>query len=805
MRILRSKLISKNLTAKLTLPDKDLIPCACHYDEDTVLTKNGELFQVIKIVGFYCETVGAEKVSLRETIRQAVLQNVKSEKISFCFHTIRTKKNLDLDDDYETTFSKDLHSSWARKNYWHDKYVNEVYVTIIHESLPISIKNPKDFLASLSFKHQRKVHDEYLEQAHSELKQTVDGVLSTLQQYGANRLTITESKKGFISEILQFFGKIIHLSEQELPLPLIDISQFLATHKMAFGNNTIEVMGERGKHFAAILSLKEYMDLPAVVMDQFLQLPIEFIVTQTVNFVESRKVIKQFDYQNYILSVSRNPKFGQISGISEIMSVNPASATECCESQFTIMILAETLAELQEDIQRSVNALTKMGLQVIREDIFMEKCFWSQLPANFSFFSRKKYLKTDKIAGFASLHNFPAGNRTNNHWGDAITIFRTAALGTPYFFNFHRQDNGHTILIGPQESGRTALMNFLVSEASRILTKLILIDQYGTAEVLLKAMNGTYLTAGATAKESGTEALHLNILTLDPAHDKDRSCLKQWFSAFYKAYVGNRPEEIVTEKVNFILEIITSLSASERHLRLLLEKLEMRGFDTDFCQALRQLLETEPFSSLFGGEIDHFATFSGKILGINCESIANNNALLTLFVPYVLYRIQNLMNGTPSMVVLDDAWHLLERMPDAVSIKEWLDSLKRQNAVALLASEKAEFLAEKPLTATIVSQTATQIYLPNADPSDAYKQRFGLTEEEYALLTSMKIINKHFLLKHGEDAIVAELNLSGINEMLAILNGDQEVRKVLKILLQENGDNPEIWLPLLYERYKYVA
>ena len=69
------------------------------------------------------------------------------------------------------------------------------------------------------------------------------------------------------------------------------------------------------------------------------------------------------------------------------------------------------------------------------EDIFLEHCFWSQLPGNFSFLRRQKIINTGRIAGFASLHSFPSGSISGNHWGSAICALKTV-LNTPFFFNF---------------------------------------------------------------------------------------------------------------------------------------------------------------------------------------------------------------------------------------------------------------------------------------------------------------------------------------------------------------------------------
>ena len=110
------------------------IPYACHYDDYNLLTKTGELMQVIKIEGYSKEMISSEEnIDLRTIIRKAITDNIKDRKVAIWFHTIRRKRNLDSINYYPWTFAKDTHDAWAKKNYWRDKFVNELYVTILYD------------------------------------------------------------------------------------------------------------------------------------------------------------------------------------------------------------------------------------------------------------------------------------------------------------------------------------------------------------------------------------------------------------------------------------------------------------------------------------------------------------------------------------------------------------------------------------------------------------------------------------------------------------------------------------------------
>ena len=90
----KNKKKSDSRKAVLTVPDEDFLPYVCHYDESTILTKNGELLQTIRITGFSSTSVVSEIVSLRDSVREAILESIPDKGVALWFHTIRRKKNI---------------------------------------------------------------------------------------------------------------------------------------------------------------------------------------------------------------------------------------------------------------------------------------------------------------------------------------------------------------------------------------------------------------------------------------------------------------------------------------------------------------------------------------------------------------------------------------------------------------------------------------------------------------------------------------------------------------------------------------
>ena len=83
---------------------EDFIPVACHFNENTLITKNGELLQTIQINGINSEKISNNLFNLRAMVRKAISESVDSGKYAFWIHTIRRKDDLDDTANYNGFF-----------------------------------------------------------------------------------------------------------------------------------------------------------------------------------------------------------------------------------------------------------------------------------------------------------------------------------------------------------------------------------------------------------------------------------------------------------------------------------------------------------------------------------------------------------------------------------------------------------------------------------------------------------------------------------------------------------------------------
>lgn len=771
--------------------ESDFIPYACHYDPETILTKNGELMQTIKIVGFSFESVQSEGVDLRETIRRAIQAGLNTDDFAVWFHTIRRRKNLNPGGSYAEAFPKYVHDTWNKRHDWEHKYINELFITVVREGETSNIRNASRFMRALFISRDLEERERHLAHMHAELNAATSRMLHYLEAYGARKLVAYEKQGVHYSEPLRFLGKILKLYEESTPLMDADLSRQLATHDVTFGFDAMEVRAPDGnRRFGAMLTIKEYRELSLAAIDEFLQLPEEFIVTQSMDFINHAKAYKSFKYQHYIAGLSNDEKLARLSGLQDIIDSDQGQPTDYGEHQLTIFLVADDVKHLNRYLENTVNALNSLGIVAMREDLRLEEAYWAQLPGNFVFLKRLKPINSSRIAGFANLSNFPAGKERENHWGPAVTVFNTAA-NTPYFFNFHIGNVGHTTIIGPYGAGKTVLLNFLVSEARKFNNKLFFFDQNHGAEIFLRSLNGAYHALTPARSELAMNPLQL------PDSPATRNFLLLWAEALVCGASGMQLNGSQDKAIEEAVARIYQEPQENRHLRRFAQILA--EIDDFLAKRLSPWHSGGSHAGLFDHAEDR-VNLQGLVHGFEMADIVKDRHSVAPTMLYLIQRIMGELDGTPAIIVLDEAWGLMDNAIFAPRLNGWLEALTAKNAIAIFATESVEDASQSALSKAVFSGIATQIYLPNPMPSAAYQTVFGLNDTEFSFLDLMDEEKRHFMLKKGGDAIVASLNLDGMRTIMDVLSATPENLAIMRQVIAEKGPEPTAWVPVFMER-----
>jgi len=167
----------------------------------------------------------------------------------------------------------------------------------------------------------------------------------------------------------------------------------------------------------------------------------------------------------------------------------------------------------------------------------------------------------------------------------------------------------------------------------------------------------------------------------------------------------------------------------------------------------------------------------------------------------LFHRIEERLNGEPTIIVIDEGWKALDDDVFVRRIKDWEKTIRKRNGIIGFATQSAQDALESRIASAIIEQAATQIFMANPKArAEDYVTGFGLTQHEYELIRTLPDSAHCFLIKHGQESVVVRLNLSGERELLTILSGRERTVRLLDEIRAEQGDGTEDWLQTLLAR-----
>lgn len=781
----------------LITPVSEFIPYYCHYNGHTLLTKNGELLQTIKIAintkGLNYESGTDASNIVREVIRAALVQHVKTDTMALWLHTIRKRQSIRYKGKFKEALAAKVHERWQQVHRWKYQYYNEIYVTILHDGQSSQLTDTDNFKNLIFFNRNRQLRNSYLDKIAGELDKTVAHVLAAINQtFVATRLSVvervpdpSEMKVGqavFYSEQMEFLGTLLNLRAEKVLLPQLDLSEALSTTKQTFGFNALETKTESGKRrFGAILSLKQYREVPSETIDRLLQAPMEFIICQAFHFIPHTGALKQYREQKELFDISGDLYCIGASGIADMMSSKAEKSTDFGEHQTTLMVLCDELKQLDGEISKVQAAFAELGLITIREDIKLEEVYWSQLPANFEFIRRKDTINTSRLAGFARLNRYPQGVSAGNHWGDAVTIF-TTLVGSPYFFNFHHQDNGHTLMLDYNsfnDQFGAILTNFLLCETRKFDGRLYVFDRMRSADLMFEKLGGHYHNFSVLARDPERKQLKLNPFALEDT-SRNRGFLLAWTGTLIS------PDAPLTDAHKDILragiEHLYTQLPEKRRLDELVEFVVPQ--DIALAKMFAKWHNEGVYAGIFDG-VEETLNVKDMLNAFDMEPVVKKPDTVVPIFSYLLHRIITEIDGKPSIILLHEAFDLLDNSFIAPRLESLLGMLQENNAMVIFTTGKPGKAVQSSVFQTVMQHCATQLFLPD-DVRQEYEQMgIGISEYDARRLLRMDRQRGNFLVKQNNETIALTADFKAMDELYAVFAND---RKNLAAALSHGAD-----------------
>ncbi len=776
----------------------DRLPYARLIDASTVLLRDGSVMSTLQVPGLLFETEATEALNAHAATREVMLRSTLDSRFVMYHHVIRRRVEVELDGEFPDPLSRHIDARWKERLAGGSLFINDQFVTLI--------RRPARGRAGLAERISRlwnRTSQAELEADPKDirtLQSAITGLVASLSAYGASVLADYDapSGDGTNSEMLEFLSALYNgeMRPVRRPHEETDIGHMLPYRRASFGLDAMELRGSDAPDFASIIGLKDYPEATSAgMLDGLLRLPYEMIVSESYAPSERTTARERID-----LALRRLRSVDEDAAAERADMLNARDAlgngsVGFGDHHLTVQVRERDLARLDEATAACAAALADTGAIAVREDTNLEPSFWAQFPGNEQYVVRRALISSANMASFGSLHGFALGQASGNHWGDAVTLLETTSA-TPFFFNFHHGDLGNFSVIGPSGSGKTVVMNFLAAQAQKFSPRTILFDKDRGAEVFVRGIGGNY------DRISAGQPTGFNPLAL-PDTPANRAFLRDWLGVLLKA---EGPEELAT-----ITQAVDATYANDPKLRRLRHFKELlsgakRPEPGDLADRLSAWIGSASGAQDVGGG-EHAWLFDNaadkldldnRVLGFDMTELLENPRLRTPTMMYLFHRIDERLDGSPTMILIDEGWKALDDEVFAARIRDWLKTLRKRNALVGFATQSARDALESRISTALVEQTATMVFMPNsrARPED-YCDGFGLTDHEFALIRSLPAHSRCFLVRQPDASVVVRLDLSGAPEVLTVLSGREASVRRLDLLREAVGDDPAAWYPQL--------
>jgi len=797
-----------------------------------VKTESGDYVSVLRITGIAHESADDEDIVSWKEQLNSLWKNLAAPDLCFYTHTVRRVESSYPGGDFNNDFCirlNDKYKSHMRKT---KMRVNELYVTIVYRPNHSAVnaatsgffekiwKGITKFLGIFGVNFEsdekalRQFHIEQQLEAIEKLNDHINVVKSAMKRYGPFVLSTYEENNAIYSEVLEFFGYLINGEWQKFPLPKGKASYFLPTTRLFFGTETIEMrFPDKNSRYGACISFKEY---PAVTAPGFLNallsVPFDFVLTES--FVPKSKAFALNEMQRTQRKMVNAGEVAQslIDELDDALDDVSAGRIIMGEHHLSMMVFADSRKELKNNLAIARGDLIDLSIVIAREDVALEAAYWAQLPGNFKYRPRPSLINSRNFSGLASFHNFPSGRLKYNQWGDAVTMFRTTS-GTPFFFNHHealdkkpKKDEeeknqqkalANTLIIGPSGSGKTVVQSFLMAQLEKFNPTMFIFDKDLGLEIFVRRMRGFY-----SAIRKG-EPTGFNPFYLEPT--EENIIFLEKFVKKLATTDKYSPSIVEERKISDAIRDILKLPLQFRSLSALLSYLDSTKLDGAHAHLKKWCSQTGDGKKgsnawLFDSGPDMLDFSNNRIFGFDVTQFLDDDELRTPVVMYLFHRMEQLIDGRRFVCFLDEFWKMLldKHFEDFAQNK--LKTIRKQNGFLVFGTQSPKDVIKSPIAHSIIEQCPTQLYMPNDKASEEdYINGFKLTRREYEIIKE-EMTGRKFLIKQSGNSIVAELNLQGFDNELAIMSGTTDNVVLLEHIIAEVGEDPDIWEPIFHER-----
>ncbi len=752
--------------------------------DDVMVLREGDLLATLRLDGLNPMTTEDDRLdALKRAVAAIVAQTGNA--FGFYIHRVSVPQDLGLKPVEGDTFAASIDARWA-------SHIKELRPS--KRQLYLSVVRRPSMSARLPWlrKFARKAWVKDRAARVQELNEVMGFFDVALSSANPVRLTKEGGEwLGYLNTLNA--GSFSPIAFGQSPLPL---SHTISDCRATFDGDvvTITCATTGTVKYGALFSIKTYPALTDVTLLDALDLPLDIVLTNSFSPIPGNIMAERIQRIIRQMHASDDAAVSLRDQLALAADDQEAGRIAFGDHHLSIAVYALD----RDTLERAAAQIKRVGQEImaviVRENMALKATYFAQSPGNFGYRARKTPISSTNFADFAALHGGVEGrDNTESPWGQSITILPTVGTSA-YRFNFHEAGAagkeptvGHTLVLGRTGTGKTLTTAFLAAQAQRVDARLFFFDKDRGLEMAVRALGGRYneIRAGVP---TGLNPLASEI------DKRGRAWLSDWLATLL-----TRNGDLSGEQSRHIQSaVMQNADAGLALQRFASFETLFQSLDDD-GELQSRVAEWSPggrFGWVFeepegGSSLD----LTGDIVGFDMTEILDMTTERMAVLSYIFRQIERVVEDRrPTIIVLDEAWKLLDDPYFGARLENWLVTLRKMNCVVIMMTQYPSQLRDSRVGKTIVETVPTQILFPNDRATVADYDFLRVNAKEAALLTQPTIGQRIALVRSAGDSVFIDADLSTLGGLLPILGGGAtgEAR-----VSADWRSNPDFWRPSL--------
>ena len=397
----------------------------------------------------------------------------------------------------------------------------------------------------------------------------------------------------------------------------------------------------------------------------------------------------------------------------------------------TVTVWDEEPALAAEKLRLVEKVIQGRDFTCVTEGMNAIEAWLGSLPGHVYGNVRQPPISTLNLAHMMPLSAVWAGLEHDAHFNAPPLFYAKTEGSTPFRFSLHPDgsDVGHTLIVGPTGAGKSVLLALMAMQFRRYENaQVFAFDFGGSIRAATLAAGGDWQDLGLSDDGDGSVQLQPLARIDDPA---ERAWAAEWLAAIL-ASEGVPVDPQAKEHLWSALGSLASAPVPERTLTGLAVLLQSQQLK----QALAPYCLGGPWGRLLDAEVERLGEAS--VQAFETEGLVGGGSAASV-LSYLFHRIEGRLDGSPTLIIIDEGWLVLDTPDFAAQLREWLKTLRKKNASVVFATQSLADIETSNIAPAIIESCPTRIFLPNeraAEPQiAAIYERFGLNARQIEILS----------------------------------------------------------------------